>query len=68
MADQFRQDLVALVPRLRRFAYGLTGNRQLFYKDAPPFANLQLTVIGRMGVPVEHFGNSTGTLNVLTGV
>ncbi|MEZ5754524.1 MAG: RNA polymerase sigma factor [Paracoccaceae bacterium] len=28
MSDLFRQDLVALVPRLRRFAYGLTGNRQ----------------------------------------
>ena len=28
MQDRFRQDLVALVPKLRRFAYSLTGNRQ----------------------------------------
>ncbi len=28
MTDRFRQDLVALVPKLRRFAYSLTGNRQ----------------------------------------
>jgi RNA polymerase sigma-70 factor (ECF subfamily) len=28
MSEQFRQDLVALVPKLRRFAYSLTGNRQ----------------------------------------
>lgn len=27
MADMFRHDLVALVPKLRRFAYSLTGNR-----------------------------------------
>lgn len=26
MADQFKQDLVALVPKLRRFALSLTGN------------------------------------------
>ena len=28
MSDRFRQDLVTLVPKLRRFAYSLTGNRQ----------------------------------------
>ncbi len=28
MTDHFRHDLVALVPKLRRFAYSLTGNRQ----------------------------------------
>ncbi|PLL12003.1 RNA polymerase subunit sigma-70 [Tabrizicola sp. TH137] len=28
MTDRFRRDLVALVPKLRRFAYSLTGNRQ----------------------------------------
>ncbi len=28
MTDRFRQDLVDLVPKLRRFAYSLTGNRQ----------------------------------------
>lgn len=28
MSDRFRRELVALVPKLRRFAYSLTGNRQ----------------------------------------
>lgn len=28
MSDSFRRDLVALVPKLRRFAYSLTGNMQ----------------------------------------
>jgi len=28
MSDRFRRDLVTLVPKLRRFAYSLTGNRQ----------------------------------------
>lgn len=28
MTERFRRELVALVPKLRRFAYALTGNRQ----------------------------------------
>lgn len=28
MSDRFRRDLVALVPKLRRFAYSLAGNQQ----------------------------------------
>lgn len=28
MSDRFRRDLVALVPKLRRFAFSLCGNRQ----------------------------------------
>lgn len=28
MSEQFRRDLVGLVPKLRRFAYSLSGNRQ----------------------------------------
>ncbi|MBS0124862.1 RNA polymerase sigma factor [Thetidibacter halocola] len=28
MTDTFRRDLVALIPKLRRFAWSLTGNRQ----------------------------------------
>ena len=30
--------------------------------------NLQLTMLQRLGVPVEHFGDSTGTLKELTGL
>src|SRR5262249_42747010 len=48
--------------------FGLTGGRHVRYKDAPPLTNLQLTILERMGLPVEHFGNSTGKLTLLTGV
>ena len=48
--------------------FGMTGGRQVTYKDTPPFTNLQLTVIERMGVPMEQFGNSSGKLPLLSGV
>ena len=40
--------------------FGLKGNRSLFFPDATPLANLQLTVAERFGIPVETFGDSNG--------
>jgi BMFP domain-containing protein YqiC len=41
----------------------LKGNRHLRYPDKTPIANLHLTVLQRVGVPMESFGDSTGTFS-----
>ncbi len=47
----------------------IKGDRHLVYpKGKNPMTNLQLTMLQRLGVPVEHFGDSTGTLKELTGL
>ena len=47
----------------------LKGDRHLVYpKGENPMTNLQLTMLQKLGVPVEHFGDSTGTLKELTGL
>jgi hypothetical protein len=33
-----------------------------------PLANLHLTILDKLGVPVEHLGNSNGELKVLSDV
>ena len=48
-------------------AFGIKGGRHLRYPDTP-FTNLQLTILERMGVVVERFGDSNGELNLLSGV
>jgi hypothetical protein len=48
-------------------AFGIAGGRHLRYADTP-FTNLQLTILERMGAAVEKFGDSTGELNLLSGV
>jgi hypothetical protein len=37
----------------------LKGNRHLRYPDKTPIANLHLTILDRVGVPMETFGDST---------
>jgi hypothetical protein len=44
------------------------GNRHLQYPKGTPLANLSLALMLKFGVPVESFGNSTGKLNLLSGV
>lgn len=46
------------------------GGRHLAYKDAPSMANLLVTVMDKLGVPVDHVGGSTGALPIdtLSGV
>lgn len=40
----------------------LRGNRHVSYADETPLTNLYLTLLGKLGVPVERIGNSTGQL------
>ena len=40
--------------------------RRLVYQKETPLSNLWLTVMDRMGVPTEQFGDSTGHLEGLS--
>jgi hypothetical protein len=44
---------------------GVAGNRYVRYPKGTPLANLHVTLLARMGVPVEKFGDATGTLDRL---
>ncbi len=44
----------------------LTGGRHLRYPKETPVANLHLTVLDKLGVPMEGFGDSTGALTGLS--
>lgn len=46
------------------------GGRHLAYTNAPSMANLLVTVMDKLGVPVDHVGGSTGALPIdtLSGV
>jgi len=48
----------------------LKGGRHLVYKDKPTMANLLVTLMDKMDVPVDHVGGSTGKLPIdtLSGV
>jgi hypothetical protein len=46
----------------------LKGGQHLKFKDGTPITNLQLTLMDKMGVRLERFGDSTGTLNLVSGV
>ena len=48
----------------------INGGRHLKYTDAPPMANLLVTLMDKMDVPVERIGGSTGPLPIdtLSGV
>ena len=46
----------------------MKGNRHLKYPKGTPLANLSLTLIEKFGVDVERFGDSTGELDLLSGV
>src|SRR5262245_5773534 len=46
----------------------LKGNRHLKYPKGTPLANLSLTLMEKFGVNVEKFGDSTGALDLLSGV
>jgi hypothetical protein len=47
---------------------GVRPGRHLVYAPHTPLNNLFLTLLGRIGVPAESLGDSTGTLEHLTGV
>jgi hypothetical protein len=46
----------------------IKGGRHLKYPKETPLANLHVTVLDKIGVPVETVGNSTGKLDALSGV
>ena len=48
--------------------FGIPGRRFLTYPERTPMTNLQLTILEQFGLPLEHFGDSTGALTRLTGV
>ena len=45
--------------------FNIQGGRHVRYKKGTPLANLQLAVMERMGVRLDRFGDSDGTLNPL---
>jgi hypothetical protein len=42
----------------------LKGGRHIVYKEKPSMANLLVTIMGNMGVPVEKVGGSDGKLSL----
>ena len=46
----------------------LQGGRHIRYADETPLANLYMTLLDKLHVPVEHFGDSTGTLAHLSDI
>jgi len=49
-------------------ASGITGGRYIRYPKGTPLANLHMTILEKMGIPIEKFGDSTGKVDRLTGV
>ena len=47
---------------------GIQGNRHVRAKEGTPLANLQMTLLGKMGVGAEKFGDSQGELDLLAGI
>ncbi|MCH7747958.1 MAG: DUF1552 domain-containing protein [Acidobacteria bacterium] len=47
---------------------GIKGGRYIRYPKDTPLANLHVSILEKLGVPVEAFGDSTGPLDRLTGV
>ncbi len=46
----------------------LKGGRHLRYANDTPLTNLYVSVLGKLGVPVEQFGDSTGRLPYLSEI
>ncbi|EKK01426.1 secreted protein containing DUF1552 [Rhodopirellula baltica SH28] len=46
-------------------AENMRGNRHLRFKDPEPLSNLHLTLLNKVGVPLESFADSTGTVDDL---
>ena len=46
----------------------LKGGRHLRYANDTPLTNLYVSVLGKLGMPVEQFGDSTGKLEYLSEI
>jgi hypothetical protein len=40
-----------------------TGGRHMRFSSDTPIANLHVTILEKLGLRMDHFGNSTGTLS-----
>ncbi len=49
-------------------AAGIKGGRYIRYAKGTPLANLHVTILEKLGIPVEKFGDSTGKVDRLTDV
>ncbi|HEU5236244.1 MAG TPA: hypothetical protein VFU37_03835, partial [Pyrinomonadaceae bacterium] len=47
-------------------AGSLKGGRHIVYKEKPSMANLLVTIMDKMGIPVEKVGGSNGKLSLDT--
>lgn len=45
---------------------GIKGGRHLRFKADTPMANFYLTLVDKLGLPLERFGDSTGKLDLLS--
>ncbi len=46
----------------------LKGGRHIRYPEHTPLTNLHLTLLEKMGTPVERLGDSTGRIELLSSV
>ena len=46
-------------------AGGMKGNRHIRYKEPKPLANLHLSLLDKVGVKIDQFGDSTGKIDGL---
>ena len=46
----------------------IKGGRHLIYPEGTPLTNLHVTLLDKVGVPVDKFGDSTGTIQGALGV
>ena len=46
----------------------IKSGRHLRFPSGTPLTNLQLTLLDKLGLPLEHFGDSTGMINDLSDV
>ena len=49
-------------------ATGLKGGRHMRVAEGTPLTNLQLALLGRLGLPIDTLGDSSGVLQHLSGV
>jgi hypothetical protein len=48
--------------------FGIKGNRTIQCPDSTPLTNLQLTLLEKLGLPVEKFGDSTGAIALIASL
>ena len=46
----------------------ITGGRHLVYPEDTPLTNLHVTLLDKLGVPVDRLGDSTGTFKELSEI